>query len=84
MNIKFDGKGSVKIGMEQYLGDAVIESGLNITKSVATPALRIQTELVQIVIQVVNDLTRFLDLRQCLRFLYFFVRILIVFINLFL
>ncbi len=40
MLIKYTGKGTAVIIMKEYLKEALAESGMNITRSVATPALR--------------------------------------------
>ena len=40
MHIKYTGKGTAVITMKQYLQEALSESGMNITRSAATPALK--------------------------------------------
>jgi hypothetical protein len=40
MLIKYTGKGTAVITMKEYLKEALVESGMDITRSVATPALR--------------------------------------------
>jgi hypothetical protein len=40
MQIKYTGEGTAVITMKEYLKEALVESGMNITRSAATPALR--------------------------------------------